>query len=338
MGILEDLFITSGAITGINASLVVLTGVAFPDMLLSRERIFSHIVFCISFCDMMTGVAFMMGFPENPTVCLTQGILGVFFTMGSWVWTAVLVYQLRCTLIYGSVLRRAHIHLVAWSITLLFSCLPMVDDVYFGNDDAIIGSTSCDFGGHSKHYWILFDYFGVLMASFLVMIVCTLDVRWRYSGSQSAMVVYRTMRLYPLAMTVAWFPLLVFSVYVVASNTTCTSDTCVASETSLQIVGSQYGSATAIIFFASTREPWDRWKQLLLGVDDWNDSSSASSFNVETQSRSLSESVSGVAASQLSICEMRICSTEQTHYDGHAHSKHDQFGIAGGISSVVTTP
>ena len=50
--ILEDLFRGFGAVSVIFSLVVVITGVAFPDMVLNPRRSFSHILFFVSVCDM----------------------------------------------------------------------------------------------------------------------------------------------------------------------------------------------------------------------------------------------------------------------------------------------
>lgn len=76
----ERFFIGFGALSLFFASGVVLTGMVFPSLLLNPRRLFSHIIFCISMCDMFTGIACAFGYPPPESLlCPIQGFMTIFF-------------------------------------------------------------------------------------------------------------------------------------------------------------------------------------------------------------------------------------------------------------------
>jgi hypothetical protein len=137
--------------------IVVVTGLLWPGFMLSKNKPFSTMIFFISCCDLLGSLANCIGFPQPGTAsCSVQAFFCLYFIPASWLWTAMLVYQLRNLIIFKQIsLTMTHVHIICWTIPLITSLLPLTTNSY-GQDDFINGYSPCVLGGDvtSKLLWI----------------------------------------------------------------------------------------------------------------------------------------------------------------------------------------
>lgn len=260
---LENLFILFGSISFALSSLVVLTGLVFTSMLQSRN-IFSYCLFFISLCDMVGSIVYILGFPRNGTiVCEFQAFLFVFVVPSSWLWTAALVFQLRCAVIYKRIwLSATSLHLIVWGLNLLLTLLPLSTNAY-GQDDAVI-DTTCDFRGNKrfKDVWLVGGLFGRLILALAIMVFCMVSVAYHFSKISETIprrniALYRSMSLYPLGMVLVWTPALMAQL-LMALGFYVPPLTFEAFE----VLNTQYGTILTLIFFTRSHSYRDRWVRL----------------------------------------------------------------------------
>ena len=130
-----------GCVSLVLAFAVIFTIILFRKHMFVPSRPFTHAIFMISLCDFFESVGFLQGFRSNGTLsCSIQGFIVLFFYSGSWAWTCMLIYQIRCAVAfrtpYFSILG---MHIVCWIFPCLIAFLPLSTNTY-GQDDALNGT------------------------------------------------------------------------------------------------------------------------------------------------------------------------------------------------------
>ena len=81
-------------------------------------------------------------------LCGIKAFLITFFFTACWIWTVLLVYQLRCAMIFRQLrLQLIHMHLITWFIASCVSLLPL-SMTTLGVDDVLNGETPCTYRGN----------------------------------------------------------------------------------------------------------------------------------------------------------------------------------------------
>jgi hypothetical protein len=263
----EILLITGGALSTLCSGAVVATGLTFPSMMLSRNHPFSNIIFIISLCDMAGSIAFMFGFPyAGTTLCTAQSFLLFFFLPASWLWTAALVYQLRCMILFKRLsVSMFTLHCYCWSAALIVALLPLSQNQY-GEDDDLSGRALCVLQSNNRHqkfFWVFGLFFGLLLGCVVLMVSWMAHVRWRlrFGGLQQdnkEIVIYRATRLYPMAMLLTWLLSIFVSIMLVTNDSYHLQFIQFG-----EIAQTQCGTLFALIFFFNSKLTRNRWKDLL---------------------------------------------------------------------------
>lgn len=285
---------------------IVLTGFVFPKMMLNpKHRIFSHIIFCISLSDFIVDIAFSFGYPidVSKTKCKSQSFLTLMFSASSWLWTVLLIFQLRCVMVKRCVwLQSTWMHLIAWGGGLIVALLPLSNPrLSYGQDDGIYkGKTPCILRSGQNFVlfgeWLLGDFVSVALICFLIMVVCVVDVLLRFrllegKRATDALSLSQQMRWYPIAMLFCWLPLLLYLTHGVIFTAQCP-----LVENIFQILASQYGTAMAIIFHTQTSEARYKWGRLI-GCTQWTRDQTETSSDGNPEAVFSSSSVSPRASS-----------------------------------------
>jgi hypothetical protein len=293
--VLDTVYSAFGILSVVCSGLVVITGCMFPRQIAHPSKPFSHVIFMISLCDFFGSVGCALGLPHTGTpACTAQAFLEVFFLPASWIWTSILVFQIRCLLITGKLwLKPWQLHLTAWTIVIITTLAPLSTN-NLGQDDSLSGILPCNFGGgpNDGYVWSLISVAGVLISSVAFILIMTFQVGCIYrkrdliSKPEYAKTVriFRTTRLYPVGMLVCWIPYLTVGLFVNDHNFKLTT----FYEFAL-VLTTQYGTLTALIFFTNSSVAIQKWTQLLCGSapgKDINATQSSAQSELSTRNKS----------------------------------------------------
>ena len=266
----ETLFQIFGGISLLCSGAIVLTGLVFPSMMFNPKRVFSHILFVLSFCDMIGSIGYCLGFPRYRTMkCTVQGVLLSFFPPASWIWTLMLVFQLRCVVLKHQVwLKVSSMHLICWTVTIIVACIPLssINDTYsFDDEFTLSGRVVCFYRMSMPKlgYWLLFWYFGFGFIYLMILLIFMTQVGMNLVSTISyrradVLKLFYAMGLYPLAMFICGAPICIDASVWAAHPSVFdvhTYNVCV-------IIGTQYGALMGVIFFTMTAEPYQLWSRL----------------------------------------------------------------------------
>ena len=158
MDVVEIVYISFSAVSACLSFAVVLTGLFWPGLMLSKCRPFSNILFFISLCDFLGSISNSFGFPPNGSqLCSAQSFFYLYFIPASWIWTLLLVYQLRTLILFKTLyISRKSMHIICWSIPLIPALLPLSTN-YYGQDDGLNEASHCALGGNVrlKFLWMI---------------------------------------------------------------------------------------------------------------------------------------------------------------------------------------
>ena len=296
MIIQEIIFTLTSAISATCSLVVVMTGLIWPRFMLSKHRPFSTMIFFISCCDIVGSVGNCIGFPQNgSTACSVQAFFYLYFIPASWLWTTMLVYQLKTLILSKQIsLTMTHAHAICWSVPLIASCLPLTTNSY-GQDDYLNGYSPCVLGGNSlaKLLWISTTDSGlsfmlvILMATWVVQIHIHLSRAESCDSTEKEKTLFASMKLYPLALLITWVPRFAESVGMGIMGIHSVGK--YGSQIGIipaAILASQYGVIVCIIFFsksASARSLWynlfKRWVYMYFSSNNGNNNNVNSSSN-----------------------------------------------------------
>eukprot|EP01035_Chromulina_nebulosa_P036418 gene36418-49056_t len=216
----EIIFISLAAMSAAFSLVILLTGLFWPGALLSKSRPFSTIVFFISLSDFCLSIMNCLGFPLNGTLqCSIQGFGLFYFPLASWLWTVMLVYQLRTLIILKSLhISMMWIHGICWGIPLILSLLPLSTNQY-GMDDYASGDVACNLSGNvkTKFIWLDLCISAAAIGCLMLMAVWIVEIYLHFRKAENAareMSFLQIMKLYPLALMVTWLPRCVIRVLI----------------------------------------------------------------------------------------------------------------------------
>ena len=266
MNVYEEIFILLASFSTFLSLLVILTGVIWPGIMLSKSKPFSTILFYTSLADFCSGIVNCLGFPTSGSeICNVQAFGTLYFSPASWLWTLMLVYQLRTLIIFKSInLSMRWMHLICWSIPLIPAFLPQTTNSY-GQDDSLNGVAPCILGGDSttKYIWINTTKTGLAILCFLMMLIWSVEIHLyicKCNGDSGREVsLFNSMKLYPLILFVTWIPkcvvIMLINAKVIGVNQILA--TCVIT------FSTQYGSLLTITYFSRSSVSRLLWFNLL---------------------------------------------------------------------------
>eukprot|EP01035_Chromulina_nebulosa_P062890 gene62890-86019_t len=200
----EIIFISLAAMSAAFSLTILLTGLFWPGALLSKSRPFSTIVFFISLSDFCFSIMNCLGFPLNGTLqCSIQGFGVFYFPFASWLWTVMLVYQLRTLIISKSLhISMIWIHGICWGIPLILSLLPLSTN-HYGTDDVSNGNLTCDIQGNvtTKFIWLDLSSSAAAIICLILMAIWSIEIYFHFRKAEDAMremSFLNVMKLYPL--------------------------------------------------------------------------------------------------------------------------------------------
>ncbi|RYH29986.1 hypothetical protein EON65_06610 [archaeon] len=243
--------------------LVVLTLVLFRDM---RHKIFMRIIAYISIADFFGNFSYVfLNRPDNHSIsCQFQGFCNTYFYPVSWVWTTILMYFLYSLASTGKLpLSERTSHLIGWGLPFVLAVIVLTTNSYsrFIDDD---NTEVCTLGPDnlSAFIWRLVLYYCFFALCVLVMLVWyyQIDVLQRRGTSavsaRTLNFARNSLQLYPLAMSVCWFPEFVgFFLQFIAAN-----DDYYDFTMNLRVCN---GTLTALIFFWKSPTAREYWFNLL---------------------------------------------------------------------------
>jgi len=247
---------------------VVLTGLFWPGMMLSKCRPFSNILFFISLSDFLGSVANSFGFPPNGSkLCSAQSFFYLYFLPASWLWTLLLVYQLRTLILFKSLnLSLKWMHIICWTIPLIPTLLPLSTNEY-GQDDGLNEASPCVLGGNEKmkFLWIIASDTGLAFICFVLMAIWSAEIfkfcflTEHTESFEKEISLFQSMRLYPLVLFITWVPSFVEGVLAFASLLSTSYYTVI---TPVLVLETQYGTIVTIIYFSQSKAARMLWMDL----------------------------------------------------------------------------
>lgn len=256
-------------IASLMSGIVVLTGILFPQMMLSSSRPFSHILFFISFCDMI-GCAFTsLGFPSKGTMaCSLQGFFMLEFIPASWLFTVGMVYQLRCFILNQPLMTLTKMHIIIWSIVSLLTLLPLTTNNYYGMDDEHSGVEPCQLGGYdyAAYIWNYVSFNGTFLVCAGFMSYYAWEIRKELSikkdkSSQRLINILNASIHYVIAFVISWLPIILMSM--ILKENLYHHDFLPQLTQILIILSTQYGTFLTVVFFYHSPQGRGRWYDLL---------------------------------------------------------------------------
>jgi hypothetical protein len=233
--------------------------------MLRKTRIFSSIIFFISFTDMMGSIGVIFGMPNSGTPwCTAQALLYLFFFPASWVWTALLIFQLRCVFRYQKMwLRFKYMHMIVW-LTASFSAFAPLTTNGYGQDDELNSHVACNLSGNSRdgYIWGIATTSIILLACVASMAYNVIEIRFLngkngVAATAKQIGLYNGTKSYPVAMIICWVPYLALGMLQdpadVVIGTVFYVFCC------LTVL---YGPALAVIFFLHSKEARQAWIRL----------------------------------------------------------------------------
>ena len=229
-----------------------------------------QIITFMAFSDMMGSIASAFGFPSGSSLlCPIQSFGNVFFYKASWMWMVMMAYQLWSVANRGKLgLSKLQMHVLCWVVPLVSTLLPL-SQVQFGSP--LVNSSSwCFFedDGPAAQAWSLATFFVYLISVMAVMVMLTASIMWSLRNSDlkksnpSLYLILHRFFLYPLGMIVCWMPNLVVASIVNFTSVDMT-DTVIAVNNASEILSTQNGTVSALIYFCCSGEARSRWHHLL---------------------------------------------------------------------------
>lgn len=259
---------------------VVLSSFLFFDIMLSPNRPLSNILFYVSFCDVIASFASSFGFPDNHTwQCTFQAICIVYFYTSSWIWVTMLIYQLRCIVIYKAVhITRTKMHLICWTIPLIVLLLPLSTNPW-GIPDEFEGTNVCSIGGAADDwgfFWYRYLRTGSLIICFVTQffLVRQISKHVHIQSMDDSMVsldfkflkMYNIIKWYPIGMLLTWgFKVILVEFFIRMFNY---SEFYKTLNEIAEICSVLYGSCVTIIFYATSLQIQKAWKEFLCPLKD----------------------------------------------------------------------
>ena len=212
---------------------------------------------------------------KKPSHNLNHSSFLFFFVHISWMWSTMLSYQLFGVFKSGKfVLSEGSMHLIAWSVPLVSTLLPLSTNSYgrsAGNPD---GWCFLE-GNDSTFFWVVFSFFLVLFVCISLMSYFSTRIALKYRSfvrldleNPEIRMVVDAVQLYPIAMIVCWLPNLVLS-FILSFGLINNGGLLIFVVT--QAISVQNGTTTTMLFFYKSREARHRWAAVFrqcLGYED----------------------------------------------------------------------
>lgn len=274
--VLPVLFTVVGCVGSLGCFCVVLTGIRFPSLMLNDKRIFSHILFFISLCDMITDIAYSIGYPQpGSRQCGIQGFILSFFPLASWLWTTILIFQLRCALLLRRVwLTPMPLHVFTWGLSLILSLIPLSVTKGYGTDNS--GRSTCFYLVNKQteedmQLSLLLPVLGGILPlglCFGCMLHFTIEIIRKFDHNDmwrkiQALRILRVMGIYPLILFIFTFPRWCYQIVLTCSYVAGKNLLLFNVFNSLDLWSALNGPALAVLFFLNSPEVRQRWARTL---------------------------------------------------------------------------
>ncbi len=272
-------YIFTGALSVAGSIAVLATGYLFPTMV--KKKVFSQMILCLSFCNLMLGASQMFGYPMNHYLCFAQSLSLNFSAKGSWIMCIFISLQLRNLLNNGNLLMTPKWMIV---IFLAMQLLSMTMPVYrantnYGNFPAFLGDLQCVVYAGAIDVWYDTLFLCYTLWLLIVMIILSvnayllhrdqyiLKLRLNSESFKKATLLRRSANAYPIIILVVYLPQTVVTfVFYTFMNKHDTSSLNHRSLLLLGIVNSWSnldGFFSACAYFYYGKEARRRWRELL---------------------------------------------------------------------------
>jgi hypothetical protein len=249
---------------------IVISGLIFPYVLINFKRPFSYAIFFTSLADFLGSIGASFGYRTGGWQCTLQSVLMLYFYPASWIWSGMLVYQLRSLLIYKKLgLAEHEMHILAWGLPLIPLLLPWSSGVMsYGTDDIVANISPCGWSGNDevqKYVWILMVYWFLALVTFILMGWWINSVRTYFKtdavpSDSIEYSLFRTMILYPMSMMITWLPTGIFTIFGLALFA---GRVIIVPEQLIALLTTQNGTLLAFIYFLRSRRIRYHWRKLI---------------------------------------------------------------------------
>lgn len=249
---------------------IVISGLIFPYVLINFKRPFSYAIFFTSLADFLGSIGGSFGYRIGGWQCTFQSVLMIYFYPASWIWSAMLVYQLRSLLIYKKLGLAAHeMHILAWGLPLIPLLLPLSSgDMTYGTDDIVANISPCEWSGNDevkKYVWILMTHWFLALVTFLLMgwWIKSVKTYFKTDAVPSDSIEYslfRTMILYPMSMMITWLPIGIFTIFGLSLSA---HHIIIVPLQLVWLLSTQNGTLLAFIYFFRSKRLRYHWGKLI---------------------------------------------------------------------------
>lgn len=185
--IFEQIFIFTSLFSVITSSFILLTCLIFNKY---GNKYFVRLVFWMTFCDVCASSIASFGFPSsNSWKCNLQSFWIWFFFRGYWVWTVILSYQLYRLIVHQTLISIYYLHIIAWSLTLFGTLLPLTSGATYGMIDSLSGYAWCFLDNCTRselRFWVYMTIQSYVWISVFIMIILFL-LAYRYYHYESGL-------------------------------------------------------------------------------------------------------------------------------------------------------
>ena len=245
-------------------------------------------------------------FPTFSNIIICLGIVQLYFTVCSWLWTLVLSYTIYCVIAEGKLwFKLWHVQSFCWILPIILALLPLTTNSYgtkapdlqwcliVPRNDTPAGMTL---------FWTFVSFGFWLFMCILLMVYWSLVIQWRFWGSISSQIIrraYEKVWLYPVALSLCWL-----------LNVLCLCVPTVSQNPFLvgfgMVLGLSNGMVNSIIFMRNNVEIMHRWMDFLRGKNQ-----PASVLFTPSSVHSFEESSASASAMHSSVASypLEFCST-----------------------------
>ena len=187
--ITRDAWIGVNAISAIGSLAVIITGIVFYKQLV-RKKVYMKMIMILSFCDILSDIAGMTGFPTSQSMCQTQAVVMMYCFRTSWLWCVFITLTLYWQIKYNKVLLTVkQMSLFIFPFDILLLCLPFAGGVMYGGceNGTNFGGLALSGGGHysslaeeiSKVTRVTIWFFCMFFVPLIIYIIIMMTLSWR---------------------------------------------------------------------------------------------------------------------------------------------------------------
>lgn len=159
-------------------------------------------------------------------------------------------------------------HFICWSIPFVSTLLPLSTNSFNRDDDSQIGWCFLSGNQVDADYWVVFSFYLIMFGCLMIMsyFIISIYIKYRQLGMGSnypeVQNVVDAMKMYPILMIINWGPNLIFSI-LLNFGVIPQGRGQIHLFDAINILATQNGTFTMILFFVKSKEARFRWFRLV---------------------------------------------------------------------------